>query len=60
MQVVRRAPLVCGARGIGWVNGCLWRDGASNWGMEAVSLFHSWWRRYSDRLHAVDPEDLLG
>lgn len=29
-------------------------------GMEAVSLLHSWWRRYRDRLREVDPADLLG
>jgi Asparagine synthase len=29
-------------------------------GMEAVSLFHSWWHRYRDRLREVDPADLLG
>jgi hypothetical protein len=29
-------------------------------GMEAVSLFHSWWRRYRQHLHEVDPSDLLG
>lgn len=28
-------------------------------GMEALSLLHSWWRRYRDRLHEVDPTDLL-
>lgn len=29
-------------------------------GMEAVSLFHSWWDRYRDRLREVDAADLLG
>lgn len=29
-------------------------------GMEAVSLFHSWCRRYGGRLREIDPEDLLG
>jgi hypothetical protein len=29
-------------------------------GMEAVSLLHSWWHRYRDRLREVDPSDLLG
>jgi len=29
-------------------------------GMEAVSLFHSWWDRYRDRLREVDATDLLG
>lgn len=29
-------------------------------GMEGVSLLHSWWRRYRDRLRPVDPDDLLG
>ena len=29
-------------------------------GMEAVSLFHSWWRRYRDFLREADPVDLLG
>lgn len=28
-------------------------------GMEAVSMFHSWWRRYRDCLREVDPNDLL-
>jgi hypothetical protein len=28
-------------------------------GMEAVSLLHSWWRRYRDRLREVDPADLI-
>lgn len=28
-------------------------------GMEAVSLFHSWCRRYGDRLGKIDPDDLL-
>lgn len=28
-------------------------------GMEAVSLLHSWWHRYRDRLREVDPADLL-
>jgi Asparagine synthase len=28
-------------------------------GMEAVSLLHSWWARYRDRLRDVDPSDLL-
>ncbi len=28
-------------------------------GMEAVSLFHSWWHRYRDRLREVDPAELL-
>ena len=29
-------------------------------GMEAVSLFHAWWRRYRDRLREVDGGDLRG
>ena len=29
-------------------------------GMEAISLFHSWCRRYRDVLASVDPADLLG
>ena len=29
-------------------------------GMEAVSLFHSWCRRYGDRLREIDPRDLAG
>ena len=29
-------------------------------GMEAVSLFHAWWRRYRDRLREVDGSDLRG
>ncbi len=29
-------------------------------GMEAVSMFHAWWRRYRDILDEVDPADLLG
>jgi hypothetical protein len=29
-------------------------------GMEAVSLFHSWWDRYRARLREVDATDLLG
>lgn len=29
-------------------------------GMEAASLLHSWWRRYREHLHEVDPRDLLG
>jgi hypothetical protein len=29
-------------------------------GMEAISLFHSWCDRYSDRLRPIDPSDLLG
>lgn len=28
-------------------------------GMEAVSLFHSWWHRYRDRLSEINPDDLL-
>ncbi|MCF6376529.1 asparagine synthase-related protein [Nocardioides KLBMP 9356] len=29
-------------------------------GMEAISLLHSWWWRYRDRLHEVDVRDLVG
>lgn len=29
-------------------------------GMEAVSMFHAWWRRYRDILREVDARDLLG
>jgi hypothetical protein len=29
-------------------------------GMESIGLFHSWWRRYRDRLREVDAEELLG
>lgn len=29
-------------------------------GMEAVSLLHSWWLRYREHLHEVNPSDLLG
>jgi hypothetical protein len=29
-------------------------------GMEAISLFHSWWRRYRDVLKPVDVADLRG
>lgn len=29
-------------------------------GMEAIGLLHSWWNRYRDCLHEVDPADLLG
>ncbi len=29
-------------------------------GMETVSLFHAWWRRYRDRLREVDGRDLYG
>ncbi|MBL0749352.1 asparagine synthase-related protein [Nocardioides baculatus] len=29
-------------------------------GMEAISLLHSWWWRYRDRLHEVDVKDLVG
>jgi hypothetical protein len=29
-------------------------------GMEGVSLLHSWWWRYRDRLHEVDVKDLAG
>ena len=29
-------------------------------GMEALSLFHSWWDRYRDRLRRVNVADLLG
>ena len=35
-------------------------DGHLRVGIEAVSLFHSWWRRYRDRLRDVDPTDLRG
>jgi hypothetical protein len=45
-----------------------WMDGPAevepNWhlrlGIEGVSLFHAWWRRYSDCLRDVDPTDLRG
>jgi hypothetical protein len=29
-------------------------------GIESVSLFHSWWRRYRDQLGEVDPSELRG
>jgi hypothetical protein len=29
-------------------------------GIESVSMFHAWWRRYRDRLQEVDPADLVG
>jgi hypothetical protein len=29
-------------------------------GLEAISLFHAWWRRYRDRLREPDVRDLLG
>jgi hypothetical protein len=29
-------------------------------GMEAVSMFHAWWRRYRGILREVDARDLLG
>jgi hypothetical protein len=28
-------------------------------GLEAIALLHAWWRRYRDRLHDVDAEELL-
>jgi hypothetical protein len=28
-------------------------------GVEGLSLLHSWWHRYRDRLHEVDPADLI-
>jgi hypothetical protein len=45
-----------------------WIDGPSevepNWhlrlGIEGISLFHAWWRRYRDRLVEVDATDLRG
>jgi hypothetical protein len=33
--------------------------GGPRLGMEAVSLFHSWWNRYREHLKDVDPADLL-
>ena len=27
-------------------------------GLEAVALFHAWWRRYRDRLGEVDASEL--
>lgn len=35
-------------------------DGHLRVAIEALSLFHSWWRRYRDRLREVDPADLRG
>ncbi|HXQ88781.1 MAG TPA: hypothetical protein VN733_04005, partial [Solirubrobacterales bacterium] len=35
-------------------------DGHLRVGIESVSMLHSWWRRYRDRLREVDPADLRG
>lgn len=35
-------------------------DGHLRVGIEAVSLLHSWWRRYRDHLRELDPLDLRG